>query len=191
MALATVARVGGRGVGIVMCLVLVGCGGSRTGRPPAPSATTSPPPTSVSTTRAPSITGEPIPGLTPQAVHGGLEKAGFTTGQPGGNAGFVTITSKRADATVSTYGKSAGEVVKIIAEADPAVAPTVLGTVAAVAVTGADARKAESWVKAELKQAPTGPTQTSAAQASYGRVPYELIVTAKSATLSIGRVTSR
>lgn len=190
MALATVARVGGRGVGIVVCLAVVGCGGNRTVRPPPPSSTTAPPPSAVSTTRAPSITSEPIPGLTPQTVHGGLEKAGFTTGPPAGSAGFVTITSKRSDATISTYGKSPDDVVKIIAEADPVVAPAVLVPVAAVAVRRADARKAEAWVKAELKKAPTGSTSTHAAQASYGRVPYELVVTAKSATLSIGRVTS-
>lgn len=141
------------------------------------------------TPRLPAITSQPIAGLEAGAIHDDLARIGFTGGEPSGGEGFVKITSKRADATVSTYGTSPGDVVKIIAEANPAVAPAVLGKLAATAVPGLEATRAEAWVKTELKTRPTSPTQPHAARATYAKVPYELLVTSKSATLSIGRIT--
>ena len=102
----------------------------------------------------------------------------------------MTTTSKRADATVSTYGKGPDDVVKIVAEADRAVAPTVLVSVASSVVKGADAKEAETWIKAELKKGPVSPTQPRAAQATYGQQPFELLVGQATVTLSIGRLTA-
>lgn len=137
----------------------------------------------------PNLTAEPIPGLETGSLHGGLERIGFAKSFSTARPGIVTTTSKRDDATVSTYGSGPADVVKIVAEANRDVAADVLGTVARAALTGSDARKAESWVKTELSaKAPAGATQPRTATAEYGSQPYELLVTPATATLSVGRL---
>lgn len=153
-----------------------------------------PPPSEAPTTtvaRVPTISAEPIAGLDPATLHRKLGTIGFTTGAPTTVPGFVTTTSLRSGATVSTYGKGSTDVVQIVAEVDKAAAPPVLATVALSATSGSEARKAEAWVKAELmKKGPTSPTAPRTARATYGGQPHELLITTSTATLSIGRLSS-
>jgi len=139
--------------------------------------------------RVPTLTAEPIPGLDPATLHRKLGTLGFTVGAPTSVPGFVTTTSQRRGATVSTYGKGPSDVTQIVAEVDKAAAPQLLPTVALSATSGSDARKAEAWVKAQLKSsAPISPTAPRTARGTYGGQPHELLVTSSTATLSIGRL---
>ena len=177
-----------RALGLTLCLAAPGCEGDGA-QPPGPPSTNAPAPTTT-VARTPSLTAEAIPRLETAAVHAQLGQSGFAANPPTTTPGFVTTTSKRADATVSTYGKGPTDVVKIVAEADRAVAPTVLVSVASAVVKGADAKKAETWIKAELKKGPVSPTEPRAAQSTYGQQPFELLVAGATATLSIGRLTT-
>lgn len=186
------ARVRARAPALVLCLATLGCAGS--GSKPTPSSTTSPSsttPAPTTTGKPPSLTAAPIAGLDAAAFHASLRKAGFTTGPPGTTPGFVTTTSTQAGATVSTYGTGPADVVKIIAEADGAAAPSVLVAVATQVAKGPEAKKAETWVKAELKKGPIGPAQPRVGTAAFAKQPFELLVTSTTATLSIGRLTAK
>lgn len=188
------ARVRARVPALVLCLATLGCGGS--GSKPTPSSTTGPSPTTpapatTTTEKPPSLTAAPIAGLDATAFHASLQKTGFTTRPPGTTPGFVTTTSQRAGATVSTYGTGPTDVVKIIAEADTGVAPSVLVTVATQVAKGPEAKKAETWVKAELKKGPISPTKARVGTASFAKQPFELLVTGTTATLSIGRLAAK
>jgi hypothetical protein len=181
----------GRAAAATLSLVTLGCRGDGGDEPaPPPSAVTTAPSVATTVARIPALTGDPIPSLEPAGLHANLGRIGFTTAAPATAPGFVTTTSRREDATVSTYGKGPTDVVKIIAEANTAAAPTVLVSVAAAPLRGSEARRAETWVKAELRKGAIGPTQPRMAKATYGRQPYELLVTSTTATLSIGRLTT-
>ena len=183
------ARVRRRVPGLLLCLPSLGCNGEGP-RPPAPPVTTAPaPPTTVA--RTPSLTAEAIPGVEAATIHGELGKIGFAADPPRTTPGFVTTTSKRADATVSTYGRGPADVAKVVAEANGAAAPAVLVSVASAVVKGAEAKKAESWIKTELKKGPVSPTRPRTAQATYGQQTFELLVRRATATLSIGRLTTK
>jgi len=183
-----------RGSAVVLVVGLLAgagaCGGDGPDPVPPPtvgSSTTEAPTTTVA--RVPTLTAEPIAGLDPTALHRKLGTLGFTTGAPTTVPGFVTTTSQRSGATVSTYGKGPTEVVKLVAEVDRAAASQVLAVVALSATTGSEAKRAEAWVKGELrKEGPTSPTEPRSAQATYGEQPHELLVTTSTATLSIGRL---
>lgn len=182
----------GRAPALLLCLAALGCGGGggSPDPPPEPATTTTLAPTTTAA-RVPVLTAEAIPGIEVAAVHDPLRKIGFAREAPKATPGVVTTTSKRGDATVSTYGKGPADVVKVVAEADRAAAPTVLVAVAGVVVAGADARKAETWVKAELAKGSISPTQPRTAQATFGRQPFELLVAKATATLSVGRLTTK
>ena len=171
---------------IVAVLAVTACRGGR----PAPTPTTAS--TAGVTTTAipvPSITASAIPGLAPANIHDKLKALGFTTGPPStGNASFVTITSKRTDATVTTYGRTPTDVAKVVAEADKAAADAVLRTVAAAPLKGAEVTQAQTWVRTEVKKGPTDPTRPRSSNATYGGQPYDLVVSVSTATLSIGRI---
>ncbi len=177
----------GRGlVAIGVTLALTGCAGDGPG--PGPTSTTAP---ATTTTRVPNVTASAIPGLVPATIHDKLKAIGFATGEPvTSSASFVSITSKRSDATVTSYGRNPAEVAKVVAEANRAVAGPVFSAVAAAPLKPAEAAKAQAWVKAELKKGPTEGTQARSARASYGNQPYELLVGPATATLSIGRITA-
>jgi hypothetical protein len=145
---------------------------------------------STTTVGPPALTAAPIAGLGTSAFHAGLARAGFTTAPPTTRPGFVTTTSTRADATISTYGTGPADVVKVIAEADVKVAQAVLGEVATTVARGPDAKRAEAWIKAALRKGPISAAQPRAVAATYGRQPFELLVGATTATLSIGRLTA-
>lgn len=193
----TVAIVRRRLAVVVACMALGGCTGDRSD--PRPTSTE---PAPTTTTRVPVITAGAIPRLTPTAIHDKLRTIGFTTTEPSASGtSFVTITSKRADATVSTYGRTPAEVAKVVAEADRPVAASVLAVVAVVALQGAEVARAQTWLTAELKKGASGPaerkgqappstSQPRVAKATYGGQPYELVITAATATLSIGRLTT-
>lgn len=167
------------------CLFFVGC--SRGGESPAPpTSTTQVPPPSTTTSRLPKATGAPLPGIEAVAFHDVLAGLGLTTGPPSTTPGLVTTTSSNPDATVSTYGRGAGDVVKIVAEADSAAAAAVLVPVARAVTSGADDRKVEVWLRAQLRRGPISATQPRTARASYGGLPFDLIVNAATATLSVG-----
>ena len=179
----------GRGlVAVGVALALTGCAGGGPGPDPGVTSTTEP---ATTTTRAPNITASAIPGLVPATIHDKLKAIGFATSEPiTSSASFVSITSKRSDATVTSYGRTPAEVAKVVAEANRAVAGAVLSAVAAAPLKPAEAAKAKAWVKAELKKGPTKGTQPRSSQASYGKQPYELLVGPATATLSIGRITA-
>ena len=183
----------GRGlVAIGVALALTGCAGGGPGPDPGPgpTSTTAPEP-ATTTTRVPNVTASAIPGLVPATIHDKLKAIGFATGEPiTSSASFVSITSKRSDATVTSYGRNPAEVAKVVAEANRAVAGPVLSAVAAAPLNPAEAAKAQEWVKAELKKGPTKGPQPRSSQASYGGQPYELLVGPATATLSIGRITA-
>lgn len=140
------------------------------------------------TTRLPTVTGQPIPGLDTAAFHAAFGKTGFTQAPPTSLPGFTTTTSKRADATISTYGKGPADVVSIVAEADLPAAASILPAVVAAVAKGPDARKADAWVLAQLKQRPSSASGPRSASSTFGGLPYELLVNAVTATLSIGRL---
>jgi len=179
----------GRGlVAIGVAFALAGCTGDGPG--PGPTSTTAPEP-ATTTTRVPNVTASAIPGLVPAAIHDKLKATGFATGEPvTSSASFASITSKRSDATVTSYGRTPAEVAKVVAEANRAVAGPVLSAVAAAPLQPAEAAKAQAWVQAELKKGPTNGPQPRSSQASYGGQPYELLVGPATATLSIGRITA-
>ncbi len=187
-------RVVGRGlVAIGVAVALTGCAGGGPG--PSPTSTTAPEPvtttTTTTTTKVPTVTASAIPGLVPATIHDELKAIGFATSEAvTSSASFVSITSKRSDATVTSYGRTPAEVAKVVAEANRVVAGPVLSAVAAAPLNRAEAAKAEAWVKAELKKGPTKGTQPRSSQASYGGQPYELLVGPATATLSIGRITA-
>lgn len=171
---------------VVAVLAVTSCRGGRQIPTPTTASTEA-----VTTTAAPvpSITATAIPGLAPAGIHDKLKALGFTTGAPStGNASFVTITSKRTDATVTTYGRTPTEVAKVVAEADKAAADAVLRSVAAAPLKGAEVVKAQTWVRAQVKKGPTNPTSPRSSKATYGGQPYDLVVSASTATLSIGRI---
>lgn len=184
----TVAPVRGVGIAVLLGLAVAGCGGARP--EPAPPPTPVPPAPTTTTAKVPALTAAAIPGLATETVHGTLGRIGFTQVATVGSPGFMTTTSTRKDATVSTYGTGPADVVKVIAEADTAAAPVVLVAVARTAVKGTEAGRVETWLKAELRKGPIGPTQPRTAKATYDRQPFELVVTASTATLGIGRLTS-
>ena len=179
----------GRGlVAIGVALALAGCAGDGPG--PGPTSTTALEP-ATTTTKVPNVTASVIPGLAPATIHDMLKAIGFATGEPvTSSASFVSITSKRSDAAVTSYGRTPAEVAKVVAEANRAVAGPVFSAVAAAPLKPAEAAKAQAWVKAELKKGPTEGTQARSARASYGNQPYELLVGPTTATLSIGRITA-
>jgi hypothetical protein len=176
----------GRIVALAACLLAVGCsrGGSDPSPPPRPWVTLAP---TTTVDRVPNLTADPIAGVSTQAIHAELAALGFTTAEPTTAPGFVTTTSRRADATVSTYGTGAADVVQVVAEASTQAAPTVLPAVVVAVVKGADAKKAGAWVSAELKKGPS-PAAPRSSSATYGKLPHDLIITTKTATLSIGRL---
>jgi len=172
----------------VAVLAVTACRGGR------PTPTPTPPPASTevvttTTSLVPSITAAAIPGLTPAGIHDKMKAIGFDTGAPStGNASFVTITSKRGDATVTTYGRTPSDVSKVVAEADKSAADAVLRQVAAAPLKGAEAVQAQTWVRSQVKKGPTDPTRPRSSKATYGGQPYDLVVSASTATLSIGRI---
>ncbi len=177
---------------LVTCVLVSGCG--KDGSDPSPSPSTGDPSTTVlaptsTVARVPTLTAEPLSGVRTADLHAGLVKVGFTTAAPTTAPGFVTTTSKRNDATVSTYGKGADDVVKVIAEADKAAAATVLPAVAVATLKGTDGKRSEAWIKAELKKGPRSPTQPRSSTETFGQ-PHELLITSSTATLSIGRLSS-
>jgi hypothetical protein len=137
--------------------------------------------------RVPTLTAAPIAGLDAAAFHGLLESSGFTRTTSSTRPGFVPTTSTRADATVTTYGTGPADVVKIVAEADTKAAPSVLPTVAAAVAKGAEGKKAAAWLTVTLKKGPISVAQPRTATASYASQPFELVITATTASLSIGR----
>jgi hypothetical protein len=167
-----------------------GCGRDRA-EPTLPSttATTQPAP-DTTTKRLPQVTAEAIPGLETAAFHSELAKLGFIVGSPSSRPGFVTTTSTREGATVSTYGKGTGDVAKIVAETDSKAAVEVLVPLARTVTHGADDRKVETWLKAQLKRGPISATQPRTARQTYGGQTFDLLVTGATATLSIGDVTA-
>lgn len=183
----------------VACMALGACTGDRSD--PTPTST-GPAPTTAepTTTGVPVITAGAIPRLAPSGVHDRLRAIGFTTAEPTTiGSSFVTTTSRRSDATVSTYGRTPTEVVKVVAEAERPVAATVLAVVAASPLQGAEVARAQTWLTAGLKQPPVRTSKSLAApvtsqpqvtKATFGGQPYELVVTAATATLSIGRITT-
>lgn len=177
----------GRIVTLAASLLAVGCNRADPGPPPPPASTTIPAPTTT-VARVPTLTADPIPEVTAAAIHADLVEIGFTTARPTTAPGFVTTTSKRTDATVSTYGTGADDVVKVIAEADTTAAPTVLPAVAATVLKRREARRAGAWLGAELKKGPKSPTEPRTSSGTYGKQPHELLITTRTATLSIGRL---
>jgi len=182
-------RVRGRSSLVVFGLVAASCGG---GSRPTPATTAGPstttPAASTSPARAPTLSAAAIPGLGAPSFHAGLRSSGFASTAPGGTSGFVTTTSKRADATVTTYGRGPDDVVKIIAEVGTAAALDVLATVVAAVAKGPEAKRADAWLKAGLKMGPINATRPRSTVATFAMQPFELLVTASTATLSIGRV---
>jgi len=177
----------GRAVAVAAaCVLAVGCRGDRSPSPPTTPSTAA---ATTTTARVPVLTGDPIPSIQPSTIHGNLQNLGFAVGAPATAPGFVTTTSTRTDATVTTYGKGPDDVVKIIAQADSAAAATVLPPVAAALLNGSEARRARIWVTAELKKGAKSPTEPRTTKATYGQQPYELLITTTTATLSIGRLT--
>lgn len=151
--------------------------------PPLDASTTLPANT---TTKLPKVTGEALPGVETAAFHATMARLGFTAGAPSTMPGFVTTTSKRTDATISTYGRGMGDVVKIVAEADKVAAVEVLVRVARTVTSAVDDPKVEGWLRAQLKKGPLSATQPRTARETYGGQPFDLLVTAITATLSIG-----
>ena len=60
--------------------------------------------------------------------------------------------------------------------------------VAAAPLKGAEVVKAQTWVRAQVKKGPTNPTSPRSSKTTYGGQPYNLVVSASTATLSIGRI---
>ena len=169
------------------CLVVSACGRDRGGPAPATSTTTLP---ATTTTRGPSVSGQAIPGVETAGFHAMLGRLGFTAGQPSSRPGFVTTTSTRTGATISTYGRGAGDVVKIVAEVDRGTAAQILVPVARTVTGGGDDRKVEDWLRDQLRKGPISATQPRTARETYGGQPFDLLVTASTATLSVGDLTS-
>ena len=181
-----------RGPVLILSLVATACGRGSSNPPSStvPSSTTAPATAPTSTTIAPipKLTAAPIAGLDVATFHGALGKIAFAARPPSSVPGFVTTTSTRNDATVSTYGRGDTDIVKIVAEADTGAAPMVLVAVAKSVLKGAEATQAEAWLKAALKKGPISPDQPSTASAVYAKEPFDLVVNAATATLSIGRL---
>ena len=104
----------GRGlVAIGVALALTGCAGDGSGPGPGPGPTTAPEP-ATTITKVPNVTASVIPGLVPATIHDKLKAIGFATSEPiTSSASFVSITSKRSDATVTSYGRTPAEVAKV------------------------------------------------------------------------------
>lgn len=173
-------------------LMSLAAGCSRDRAEPTPSSTTAStqPAPETTTTRPPKVTAAAIPGVETAAFHSELAKLGFTAGSPSSRPGFVTTTSTREGATVSTYGQGTGDVAKIVAEADTKAAVEVLVPLARTVTHGADDRRVEAWLKAELKRGPISATRPRTARETYGGQVFDLLITAATATLSIGDLTA-
>lgn len=91
----------------------------------------------------------------------------------------MTTTSRRSDATVSTYGRGAGDVVKIVAEANTPAAAAVLVPLARTVTHGRDDRRVADWLKAQLRKGPTSATQPRTARQTYAGLPFDLVVTSR------------
>lgn len=116
---------------------------------------------------------------------------GFTSGPPKAlTADFVTTTSKRADATVTTYGRGLTDVVEVVAQAETKAAVPVLGAVATTPLSRADGTRALAWVRAEVAKGPLSATKPRSTEMTYGGQRYQLLVTSSTATLTIGRLRS-
>lgn len=175
-----------------LALLTPPAGCSRDQAEPTPPPTTAPSERAPETTtaRLPKVTAEAIPGVETAAFHAALAKLGFTAGSPSTRPGFVTTTSTREGATVSTCGQGTGAVAKIVAEADSKAAVEVLVPLARTVTHEADDRKVETWLKAQLKRGPISATQPRTARQTYGGQTFDLLVTGATATLSIGDLTA-
>ncbi|MEO5680101.1 MAG: hypothetical protein ABIS47_10570, partial [Acidimicrobiales bacterium] len=101
---------------MLRCLTVVAASLAVTGCRSHRSSTPREVPPGSSTARAPKITAQPIPGLEAPDLQSRLTGIGFTGGPPNtAVADFVTTTSKRADATVTTYGRGLTDVVEVVA----------------------------------------------------------------------------